>query len=101
MAMVNSPRSKARPARLVYPKRNREEDPARLFVAVLKIDADGYVVGAKLEQQPPGVAADRAMSAVWRFSYDPALDDAGKPIASTVEQHFMVELIDRGQRRRD
>jgi len=31
------------------------------------------------------------MSAVWRFSYDPALDDAGKPIASTVEQHFMVE----------
>lgn len=91
MAMVNAPRSKARPPRLVYPKRNRQEDPARLFVAVLKIDADGYVVGAKLESQPPGVNADRAMSAVWRFSYDPARDDAGEPISATVEQPFMVE----------
>jgi hypothetical protein len=31
-----------------------------------------------------------AAAAVWRFRYDPARDDAGRPIASTVEQAFVL-----------
>jgi outer membrane biosynthesis protein TonB len=89
--MVSAPRSKARPARLVYPKRDRAEREDALFIVRLNVDEDGVVVGAKLQHAPPGRQTDRAMGAVFRFAYEPALDDAGRPIASVVEQRFMVE----------
>ncbi len=85
------PRSRARPARLVYPVRDREERPGEVFVVVLTVNEKGYVVGVRLEQ---GVSRDRdekALNAVWRFHYDPALDRDGRPIRSQVVQRFMVE----------
>jgi hypothetical protein len=84
-------RSKARPARLVYPVRDREERPGEVFVVLLTVNEKGYVVGVRLEQ---GVSRDRdekALDAVWRFHYDPALDRDGRPIRSKVVQRFMVE----------
>ncbi len=84
-------RSRARPARLVYPRRDREERPGEVFVVVLTVNEKGYVVGVRLEQ---GVSRDRdekALDAVWRFHYDPALDRDGRPIESKVVQRFMVE----------
>ena len=89
--MVSTPRSQARPARLVYPKRNRAEEAERLFIARLTVDADGLVVGVKMTSGPVGPLADKALSGVWRFRYDPARDDAGRPIQSTVVQRFMVD----------
>jgi hypothetical protein len=85
------PRSKARPARLIYPVRDREERPGEVFVVRLTVNEKGYVVGVRLEQ---GVSRDRdekALNAVWRFHYDPALDRGGRPIRSQVVQRFMVE----------
>jgi len=84
-------RSKARPALLVYPRRDREERPGEVFVVVLTVNEKGYVVGVRLQQ---GVSRDRdekALDAVWRFHYDPARDRAGRPIQSQVVQRFMVE----------
>ena len=85
------PRSKARPARLIYPVRDREERPGEVFVVRLTVNEKGYVVGVRLEQ---GVSRDRdekALNAVWRFHYAPALDRGGRPIRSQVVQRFMVE----------
>jgi type IV secretory pathway VirB10-like protein len=89
--MVAAPRSKARPPILIYPKRERPVDADRLFIAALTIDRDGRVVGARLVRGIGGHADDRAMDAVWRFAYLPALDDAGTPIRARIEQQFMVE----------
>jgi hypothetical protein len=89
--MVARPRSKARDPILVYPKRERPVEPDRLFVARLTIDADGRVVGAKLVRGVGGARDDKAMAAVWRFAYLPALDDAGTPIRARIEQQFMIE----------
>jgi periplasmic protein TonB len=85
------PRSKARPPRLVYPRRDREERPGEVFVVLLTVNEKGYVVGVRLKQ---GVSRDRdekALEAVWRFHYDPALDHLGRPIEAQVVQRFMVE----------
>jgi hypothetical protein len=84
-------RTKARPPRLIYPKRNEAERPGEVFVARLTIDAEGFVVGVKLEQGIGGRADEHAATAVWRFRYDPARDDAGKPVRSKVEQRFMLD----------
>ena len=83
--------SKARPPRLVYPRRDRDARPGEVFVVLLTVDEKGYVVGVRLQQ---GVNPDRdakALDAVWRFHYDPALDRAGRPIRTKVVQRFMVE----------
>lgn len=83
--------SKARPAKLVYPSRDREvEDEADLFVARVTVDRDGDVVGANMVRTRPGARGDQAASAIWSFRYLPALDDDGRPIPSTFEQTFQI-----------
>jgi hypothetical protein len=83
--------SRARPPHLVYPRRNRDVDESRLFVARLTIDTDGFVVGAQLVGGRGERGADRAANAVWRFRYRPALDAAGRPITVTIDQRFLVD----------
>ena len=83
--------SKARPPRLVYPKRFRDERDGEVFVALLTIDEGGWVIGVRLVQGVSPWADQKALDAVWRFHYDPALDDAGRPVRARVEQRFMVD----------
>jgi hypothetical protein len=83
--------SHARPPTLIYPRRNRDIDDERLFVARLTIDGDGFVVGVHLVHGRGQPGADRAASAVWRFRYRPALDAAGRPITVTIDQRFLVD----------
>ncbi len=82
--------SLARPARLIWPVRRGDEDEGTLFVAQVHVDRDGMVVGARLALGPPRRHQDEAVSAVWRFRYEPALDDDGRPVASWVKQSFIV-----------
>lgn len=82
--------SKARPAKLIYPTRERDLGEERLFVAKVTVDTDGYVVGAKLVRGMTGPRDDEAADLIFRFRYLPALDDAGRAIASTFEQPFHV-----------
>ncbi len=84
------PVSKARPARLIYPSRQVQIADDLLFVAMLTIDREGFVAGAHLTRGFGGPRDDQAASLVWRFRYAPALDDAGRPIQSTLEQRFDV-----------
>ncbi len=85
------PPSKARPPRLIWPKQDRPEEPDRIFAATLTIDEEGYVVGVRLTRGTTGPQSERAQSAVWRFRYDPALDDDGHPVRARLEQKFMLE----------
>jgi hypothetical protein len=83
--------SKARPAKLIWPNRDLDvEDESYLFVAKVTIDEEGSVVGARMLTSRAGSRADHAANAIWTFRYAPALDDAGTPIRSTVEQPFQV-----------
>jgi hypothetical protein len=84
------PPSRARPARLLHPARQTEVDRAELFVAMVTVDADGDVVGARMLQSHPGSRGETAESMIWQFRYAPALDDAGNPVRSTFEQPFAV-----------
>jgi hypothetical protein len=70
--------------------RRGDDDDGALFVARVHVDHDGIVVGARLAPGPPRPHQDDAIAAVWRFRYDPALDDDGRPVASWVEQPFIV-----------
>jgi hypothetical protein len=90
-AALAAPRSLARPARLVYPSRERDVEESRLFVARLTIDTDGYVVGAHLVRGFGGPRDRDAADAIWRFRYDPARDDAGRPVRSVLDQKFLVQ----------
>lgn len=83
--------SKARPARLIFPNRQREVEDGQLFVMKVTVDRDGYVSGARLVRGFGGRRDEVAQDQIWRFRYDPALDDDGSPIASTVEQRFLVQ----------
>lgn len=83
--------SKARPAKLVYPARERDVADGELFVARVVVDHDGYVVGARLVRGFGGHRDDEAASLIWRFRYRPALDDAGHAIRSTLDQRFLVQ----------
>jgi len=89
---VEAPRvSKARPAKLIYPTRDREvEDEADLFVARITVDTDGDVIGAHMLKTRPGARGDQAANAIWSFRYLPALDDDGRAITSTFEQPFQI-----------
>ena len=82
--------SKARPAKLIYPKRTRELGEDQLFVARITVDTDGYVVGAKLVRGINGPRDAEASDLIFRFRYLPALDDAGHAIKSTFDQPFHV-----------
>lgn len=83
--------SKARPARLIWPTRDREvEDDADLFIARVIIDENGDVVGARMVKTRPGARGDHAANAIWQFRYLPALDDRGVPTRSTLEQPFQI-----------
>lgn len=83
--------SKARPARLIFPSRQREVEDAQLFVMKVTVDRDGYVSGARLVRGFGGRRDEVAQDQIWRFRYDPARDDDGRPIASTLEQRFLVQ----------
>jgi hypothetical protein len=82
--------SKARPAKLIYPKRTREMGEDQLFIARVTVDTDGYVVDAKLVRGISGPRDSEAADLIFRFRYLPALDDAGHAIRSTFEQPFHV-----------
>jgi hypothetical protein len=82
--------SKARPAKLLHPTRETEVDAAELYVAIITVDTDGDVVGARMTRSHPGSRGDTAASMIWQFRYSPALDDAGNPVRSTFEQPFAV-----------
>ena len=83
--------SKARKPKLIFPARERESDPDRLFVAMVTIDEDGYVVGAKLVRGRGGAADRRAEELIWRFRYEPARDVDGRAIRTQLEQQFLVQ----------
>ena len=87
---AEKPVSKARPAKLIYPKRERDLGADALFIARITVDTDGYVVGAKLVRGRQGPRDDEAADLIFRFRYLPALDDDGRAIASTFEQPFHV-----------
>lgn len=82
--------SKARPAKLIYPTRERDLGEDRLFVARITVDTDGYVVGAKLVRGGSGPRDAEAADLIFRFRYLPALDDDGRAVRSTFEQPFHV-----------
>lgn len=84
--------SKARPPKLIYPKRQRATlgDQSDVFVARVTVDTDGYVVGARMVHKLGGPQDDQAAQLIWRFRYAPALDDDGHAIKATIEQPFMV-----------
>lgn len=82
--------SKARSAKLVYPVRERDADDAELFVARVTVDADGFVVGARLVRGFGGPRDALAADLIWKFRYAPALDDDGRPIRSMFDQRFLV-----------
>lgn len=86
-----TPKSRARPARLIWPVRDRPETEGDVFVVHLKISADGYVTGVRLVKGTTRHANAKAEEGAWRFRYDPARDDAGEPIASELEQKLMIE----------
>ncbi|MEO8704631.1 MAG: hypothetical protein ABI867_31540, partial [Kofleriaceae bacterium] len=79
-----------RPARLIFPSRERDAEDGTLFIARVIIDSDGYVVGAKLVRGFGGPRDTEASDLIWRFRYAPALDDDGHPIRSTLDQRFLV-----------
>jgi hypothetical protein len=89
-AVKVAPPSRARPARLIYPTRERDASDAQLFVARVIVDRDGYVVGARLVRGFGGPRDTEAADLIWRFRYAPALDDAGRAIRSTFDQRFLV-----------
>ncbi len=82
--------SKARPAKLIYPSRERAASEGELYSARVIIDSDGYVVGARLLHSAGPKDADAA-NMIFRFRYSPALDHDGRPIRSTIEQPFLVQ----------
>jgi hypothetical protein len=82
--------SKARPAKLIYPTRDTPIVDGQVYIARVKIDAEGFVVGARLTQRLGGTEDDDAASLIFRFRYAPALDDDGRPIRSEVDQQFLV-----------
>lgn len=82
--------SRARPAKLIYPTRERAASEGELYSARVLIDPEGYVVGAKLLHSAGPKDADAA-NMIFRFRYAPALDDDGHPIKSTIEQPFLVQ----------
>lgn len=83
--------SKARPAKLIYPSRERDVEDGELFVARVTVDRDGYVSGARIVKGGGGLRGEQAASLIWRFRYAPALDDDGRAIVSIVEQPFVVQ----------
>lgn len=85
------PVSKARPPRLIFPSRQRDVEDGQLFVMRVTVDRDGYVAGARLVRGFGGRRDEVAQDQIWRFRYDPALDDDGRPIAATIEQRFLVQ----------
>lgn len=90
-APPEAPVSKARPPKLLYPKRQRHGVGAdETFVARVTIDRDGFVVGAKLVHGLGDHRDEQAQSLIWRFRYAPALDDDGRAITATIDQPFMV-----------
>ncbi len=89
--MPAAPRaSRARPAKLIYPTRERAASEGELYSARVIIDAEGFVVGARLLHSAGPMDADAA-NLIFRFRYAPALDDDGRPIKSTLEQPFLVQ----------
>lgn len=83
--------SKARPARLMFPSRQRDVDDGELYVMRVTVDADGFVSGATLVRGFGGHRDDVASAQIWRFRYDPARDDDGQPVRSVLEQRFLVQ----------
>ena len=58
---------------------------------LVTIDKKGYIDGARLVQGINRHLDEKALRAVWRFRYEPALDDAGDPIEYQMLQRFMLE----------
>jgi hypothetical protein len=83
--------SKARPARLIFPSRQRDVDDGELYVMRVTVDADGFVAGATLVRGFGGRRDEVASAQIWRFRYDPARDDDGTPVRSVLEQRFLVQ----------
>jgi hypothetical protein len=84
------PPSRARPAKLRHPARERPVEDDRLYVALVTVDEDGDVVGAHMLEGAPGARGDLAASVIWHFHYEPALDVAGRPVKSTFKQEFQI-----------
>ncbi|HEY4055888.1 MAG TPA: hypothetical protein VGM39_04740 [Kofleriaceae bacterium] len=82
--------SKARPAILIYPRKHGTDDDPAVFVAQVTIDDEGFVVGAHVKSGEGGVRGEQAAALIWRFRYDPARDDDGRAIRSTLQQPFLV-----------
>ena len=82
--------SRARPPRLIYPVRRGDYADGSLFTFRVRVDRDGHVVGARLHAGPTKPHENDALTQIWRFLYEPALDEVGRPTASWIEQSFIV-----------
>ena len=82
--------SLARPPRLIWPARQVAIGDRPLFVAHVTVDRDGFVAGAQLVQGTGDQRDLGAADAVWRFRYDPALDEDGRPIAAAIDQPVLL-----------
>ncbi len=82
--------SKARPARLIWPTRSAEADRGTLIVLTVTVDDDGFVTGVRVKRGVTLRRDEQAADGAWKFRYDPARDDDGRPIRSVVEQPVVV-----------
>lgn len=82
--------SKARPARLIWPRRTAETDRGTLVLLIVSVDDDGFVTGVRIKGASPRRRDEQAADAAWKFRYDPARDHDGRPIASKVDQPVVV-----------
>jgi hypothetical protein len=82
--------TRARPARLIYPVRERPVDASELYVARVTVDHDGFVVGARIVRGLGGPRDGDAAGLIFKFRYQPALDADGHAIASTFDQPFAI-----------
>lgn len=84
--------SKARPPILIWPtRRSASDDDREPFLAEVVVDTDGDVAGAHLIRGGGGPHESDVTGLLFRFRYEPALDDDGRPIKARIQQPFLVQ----------
>jgi len=82
--------SLARGAALQWPMRDMQADDDHLYIARVKIDTDGNVIGVHMLKTHPGKRGELAEQWIWSFHYKPARDRSGHLIEATIDQPFMI-----------
>jgi hypothetical protein len=92
------PPSQARPPRPKHDYsrwsfRSPQEYGGRTLLVELKIDASGEVSSVDLLEGVERRIDSRAIDTAYRFEFHPALDDAGRPIASRYRWQFVLDSL--------